>query len=226
MELKKVRASFKFESGIYSFLNPYSYYLVRNKKFDLDGWYIDGILLVWLLRVFGINVERVSFDMTSIAPLVLSKCVADGLSLAVIGSEEQYLNKFINVISESYPRIKICYQRNGYFKDNVQMIESASDVNSSGADVVIVGMGAIHQENYLVALKESGYQGAAFSCGGFIHQTASGGGNYYPNWVDKYNIRWVYRIYDEPKLLRRYFIEYPKAIIFIGIDLIKNRNSV
>ena len=76
------------------------------------------------------------------------------------------------------------------------------------------------QEQFLIDLQKSGWQGVGYTCGGFLHQTAKGI-QYYPKWVNRLGLRAFYRMYDEPQLIKRYFIEYPKAIVIILGDLMK-----
>jgi N-acetylglucosaminyldiphosphoundecaprenol N-acetyl-beta-D-mannosaminyltransferase len=71
-------------------------------------------------------------------------------------------------------------------------------------DIVIVGMGAIAQERFLLGLKQAGFSGKGFTCGGFIHQTASNKIDYYPRWVDKLNLRFLYRMLKESYTRQRY----------------------
>ena len=53
-------------------------------------------------------------------------------------------------------------------------------------------------------VKKMGYQGIGFTCGGFVHQTAMNRMHYYPDWVDKMNLRFVYRMYKEKHTRTRY----------------------
>ncbi len=62
--------------------------------------------------------------------------------------------------------------------------------------------------SYLIALENKSlfeqFQGIGFTCGGFVHQTAMNRMHYYPNWVDKMNLRFVYRMYKEKHTRTRY----------------------
>ena len=60
------------------------------------------------------------------------------------------------------------------------------------------------QEKFLLKVKKMGYQGIGFTCGGFVHQTAMNRMHYYPDWVDKMNLRFVYRMYKEKHTRTRY----------------------
>ena len=64
--------------------------------------------------------------------------------------------------------------------------------------------------------------GIGFTCGGFLHQTAQRM-NYYPDWINKYNLRAFYRLYKEKGLFKRLYnvlIQFP---ILFTIDTIKAR---
>ena len=68
----------KKPSKLLTFLNPYSYLLARKEKelFEKFNIFIDGMLLVKVLNLFGFkNIERQSFDMTSLAPIVFKKAI-------------------------------------------------------------------------------------------------------------------------------------------------------
>jgi exopolysaccharide biosynthesis WecB/TagA/CpsF family protein len=100
-------------------------------------------------------------------------------------------------------------------------LENIKELNP---DIVVCGMGTPLQEQFLVDLQDTGWNGIGYTCGGFLHQTA-GDIQYYPKWVDKYNLRWVYRIYDEPVLFKRYFGDYPKFFWYFMIDYIEYKRS-
>ena len=76
--------------------------------------------------------------------------------------------------------------------------------------------------NHIKYLSKYNWQGIGYTCGGFLHQTANHI-QYYPHWINRLGLRAFYRIYDEPKLFKRYFIDYPFAICIIIYDLIKQK---
>ena len=98
------------------------------------------------------------------------------------------------------------------------------DIKNLNPDIVICGMGTPLQEHFLADLQKLGWGGIGYTCGGFLHQTARDI-QYYPEWIDKYNIRWIYRIYDEPKLFKRYFWEYPKFFVYFIYDFYQYRKN-
>ena len=210
---------------ITTFLNPFSYLLARCNKHQLSHFNIniDGGLLVILLNLFGFKYKRKSFDMTSLAPVVFNDAINNNKSIYFIGSKPKVIDLAIKNIQEQFPELNICGYRDGYIDQN-EMVVVLDIINSLKADYVICGMGTPLQEKFLIDLQKSGWTGKGYTCGGFLHQTAAGI-RYYPNWVNTLGLRAFFRMYDEPKLIRRYFIDYPHAIIIIIFDLFKNKLS-
>lgn len=204
-----------------TFLNPYSYVISRNssqklKRFDLI--FSDGILLVAALRLIGVKTRRMSFDMTSLAPIVFDICRNRQLSIALVGGEPGIAEKAAEYFQKEGGGLDICCLRSGFFSSTEQREEFISHLRDVKPDVVIVGMGTPLQEDFLLDLFDAGWRGWGFTCGGFFHQTASKGVRYYPVWADRLHLRWLYRIFDEPYLLRRYLTFYPKFSFLFFLD--------
>lgn len=207
----------------YTFLNPYSY-LIARKNPDLflsfDKIFLDGISLVILFKLFGIQAERRSFDMTSIAKDVFEDADKNKYSIIVVGSTDEDLIKFRDLISNKYNNISWAQLICGFFKSEAEKTIAANNISHTNPDIIIIGMGSGNQENFAKILMEKSYKGKIYTCGGFIHQTASKNINYYPKFFDILNMRWAYRIIDEPKLIKRYVKIYPISIIILIYDLI------
>jgi N-acetylglucosaminyldiphosphoundecaprenol N-acetyl-beta-D-mannosaminyltransferase len=211
--------------GVSIFLNPFTYLKIRNNRkllSECDTIYIDGQWLVYFLSWFKIvNIKRCSFDNTSAAPIVLSDANLNKSTLVFIGSTQEAAEGFKAYLTKNYPNIKIPYYRNGYFNSELEWQNEIDRIQISKPNLVIVGMGFLKQEAFAIAVSQKGFKGKIFTCGGFIHQTASKGHKYYPSWVDKYNLRFAYRIWDEPKLIRRYTLDYSLFVCYFLIDIIK-----
>lgn len=208
-----------------TFLNPYSYLYFRKSPDDFKEFdYIlaDGILFVLMLRILGVRTKRVSFDMSSLAPLVFSQAETSNSSIAIIGSAEGVVESAVASLRTDYPKLNVIELRNGYFKDKEETAHYIEKLSSLSPDIVIVGMGTPNQERFINALSRSGWEGTAFTCGGFLHQTSKKGNTYYPKIFDKLHLRWLYRIIDEPKLFYRYFALYPLSVILFIKDAISS----
>ncbi|MEC7998984.1 MAG: WecB/TagA/CpsF family glycosyltransferase, partial [Bacteroidota bacterium] len=123
-------------------------------------------------------------------------------------------------IQVKYPDLNIIGSRDGYFKDDEELMLHIKEIIKLNPEVIIVGMGSPLQENYLIKLKGAGWSGRGFSCGGFLHQSFQNT-DYYPNWVNKLNIRWLYRICNEPKLIKRYTFDYSWFLVVFMYDWMK-----
>ncbi|QIT27988.1 WecB/TagA/CpsF family glycosyltransferase [Raoultella terrigena] len=212
--------------GINTFLNCYSYYVYRkiaNSYQSFDKIYCDGILFQKMVGLIGIKTKRISFDMTSLAPEVFGYAERNLNTVAIIGSEDKYLQKAILEIKNNFPKLDIIESRNGFFNSKEERTDYLEKLSGINPDIIIVGMGTPLQDYFLTDIKDKGWEGVGYTCGGFIHQTASKGTVYYPKLIDKYNLRWLYRIYDEPKLFKRYFIYYPLSIALFYYDYVRGK---
>lgn len=211
-----------------TFLNPYSYRIARKnldlfQKFDII--YIDGFSLVKLLNLFKIGTHsRKSFDMSSMAGIVFNDAVENNKSVYFIGTEPQKINDAINVIRNNFPAMSIIGFRNGYFKDNIERNEVLQDIQMLKPDIVICGMGTPLQEQFLVDLRNIGWNGTGYTCGGFLHQIIDGI-QYFPDWSNKYNLRWLYRMIKEPTIIKRQIYSFSILLFIFISDFFKYKKS-
>lgn len=214
---------FSKKGKIYTFLNPVSY-LEALKYIEVfshfDGVFADGFLLVKAIKMFyGKNVIRRSFDATSVGKELLNYASLNEKSLYIVSSEQLQVENAVKKIKEQFPNIRIVGYRDGFFNDKKDQDEAINTIIQLSPDYLIVGMGIIKQEEFLLRAKLFGYYGIGFTCGGFIRQIAENKIDYYPVWVDKINLRFLYRFYKEPHTRKRYF----KAGILFPISFIRER---
>lgn len=203
-----VNQIFENKGKAYTYLNPVSYLTALDNKelySQLDGIFADGGLLVKAIKmVYGKQVTRRSFDMTSMAPELFAYVAKHGKTIYIVASKQEQVEKAMEIFRERYPKVKFAGYRNGYFASESEMDVEAKYIAKLNPDFLIVGMGALMQEKFLLKVKNAGYQGVGFTCGGFIHQTSKNEIDYYPAWVDKTNLRFVYRMWKEPHTRKRY----------------------
>lgn len=209
-EFFSVDQIFENKGKVYTYLNPVSYLTaLENKKLfsQMDGIFADGGLLVKAIKlVYCKQVTRRSFDMTSMAPELFAYAAEHGKTIYIVASKQEQVEKAVEIFRERYPNVKFAGHRNGYFANENEMEQEAKHIAELNPDFLIVGMGALMQEKFLLKVKHAGYQGIGFTCGGFIHQTSRNEIDYYPSWVDKTNLRFVYRMWKEPHTRKRYLM--------------------
>lgn len=222
ISLKKI---FERNMSIYTFLNPVSYLDALNNKIlftKFDGIFADGGLLVKAVQLcYGKKIQRRSFDMTSLAPLLFDYAQDNGKSIAIVASKQESIEQAVKILIAKYPKLSILYFRNGYFNTNEEKMDTVHKIVLLKPDFLIVGMGIVKQEDFLLKVKDAGYLGVGFTCGGFIHQIAKDKAEYYPEWIDKHGLRFIYRMYKEPHTRYRYF----KTAFVFPIIFLKERLS-
>lgn len=214
------------ENSLITYLNPYSYLLMRKQVKTIESFDVvnyDGFLLSWLMRLLGIKQERTSFDMTSFAPVFFDFLAKRKCNVFFVGSEPGVADKAVRELKVNYPSLIVSGVRHGFFCDSEERDKFISKLVLLNPDYVVVGMGTPVQEQFLVDLKGAGWDGVGYTCGGFLHQTAKAGIRYYPPIINRLNLRWFYRMIDEPKLIKRYFLDYPKFLFFFLWDVIQFR---
>lgn len=223
--VNEVRNSyFRNTPRFYTFVNANSYYVAsKNDEYqnllkEFDGIFSDGIVVAVGHRLLIGPCSRHSFDSTSLAPPVFEFAHEVNAPIFFIGAHGDTVKKAVEEVKKKYRNIDVVGVASGFPKN---LEQQAKEIIKSGAKIVICGMGAPHQEKFLILLKKYGFQGICFSCGGYFDQLL-GGLHYYPRWINKFNLRFLYRIYREPgRLIKRYFfdsrfffIRFSKAVVF------------
>ncbi|TVR77515.1 MAG: glycosyltransferase [Chitinophagaceae bacterium] len=206
------------ETVLITFLNPVSYVKMSKRKdllVQVDRIGYDGIMLVKFMQIFyKSGIDRTSFDLTSLSPIIFEQSCKSGDGIYIIGSKEDAITKAVRNIKEGFLNINIIGYRHGYNIDNEEFIKIMETINSLKPKFIVVGMGAIKQEEFMIKIRNSlSYNCIIFSCGGYIHQTSESI-NYYPQFIDKYNLRMPYRIYKE-RLYNRLYLYVVFIFIFI-----------
>lgn len=142
--------------------------------------------------------------MTSLAPQLLSYAEQNKKTIYIVASKQEQVEKAVGIFKERYPNLQISGYRNGYFTSDSEMDKEVKYITEINPNFLIVGMGALMQERFLIKAKLNGFQGIGFTCGGFIHQTSKDEIEYYPVWANKLNLRFIYRMYKEKHTRKRY----------------------
>ncbi|MDE6080855.1 MAG: WecB/TagA/CpsF family glycosyltransferase, partial [Muribaculaceae bacterium] len=178
-----------------------------------DEIFVDGISMCWLIRLlWGVKITRLSFDMSGMAIDLFDRLNNNhSESIFFIGSKQESIEQAVTQFKSAYPKMNVIGFRNGYFKDGKERADSIRHIISADPTFVVVGMGSPLQERYAIDLKEAGYNGTVFTCGGFFHQSTNNI-NYYPEWINKYNLRAFYRLFREKGLWGRLYnvlVQFP-----------------
>jgi N-acetylglucosaminyldiphosphoundecaprenol N-acetyl-beta-D-mannosaminyltransferase len=191
----------------------------------MDYIFIDGFMLSFFYSIFVKKIRKSSFDMSSLAPIVLNHAVINEMTICFVGATKENINKFIKHISLAYPKLRIILYRDGYFSNQDDKETFQKKVIELSPDIIVVGMGTPLQEKFLIDMTNIGWKGLGFTCGGFFHQTAMRGVEYYPKFIVKYELRWLYRILKENRVLRRYTYDFMTFIPIFIFDVLISRTK-
>jgi N-acetylglucosaminyldiphosphoundecaprenol N-acetyl-beta-D-mannosaminyltransferase len=201
------------------FLNHYSFLRLTEEKFFDNALmgdlavrqevkiHIDGGLFVRHLRLFGVNVNRYSFDWSSIAAPLFSHLSTIGETISFIGGTNAEAKHFRQIIAEKFPSLRIdCY--NGYEEARPALLKLSQ---ASERGYVVLGMGSPLQEKLALDLSSANSAIRVMTCGGFITQTAQFGDIYGGAW--RLLPRFVVRAIRQRHVVGRIIKDYPKAMV-------------
>lgn len=165
----------------------------------------DGVGVLWGSRLLGSKIsERVT--LTNWGWVLANIFGEDGNSIFLLGNTDKVVKKASVVLRSHYTGLEISGIHNGYFdvegEENIKVIEK---INSSGTDVLFVGMGMPRQEQWIQENQDKLNVKMIISCGG-LFKFWSGDHKRCPMWVSNAGLEWFYQFLHEPRrLFRRYF---------------------
>ena len=138
---------------------------------------------------------------------------AEGYRHYFYGSTDETLEKLYSVLTESYPGIQIAGMYSPPFRpmtedEDKEIVER---INETKPDFVWIGLGAPKQEKWMAA-HQGRVNGLMVGVGaGFDYH--AGNIDRAPEWMQKSNLEWVYRLLQDPKrLFGRYWHTNTKFI--------------
>lgn len=129
------------------------------------------------------------------------------------GSSQETLDKLREELEKTYPALSIVGMYSPPFRKEAQpeTEDILRMINDSDADFIWVGLGAPKQENWM-ALHKGKVKGLMIGVGAGFDYFA-GNIDRAPEWMQKSNLEWVYRLMQDPKrLFSRYLHTNTKFI--------------
>ncbi len=131
-------------------------------------------------------------------------------SIFILGGKPGVAEKACINITGKYPSIKIAGYCHGYFSDEEED-GIIKQVNKSGADILLAGLGAPKQEQWIHTNKDKLAVKVCMGVGGSIDIIA-GTSRLAPEFIRKAGFEWLYRLSREPKRYRR-MLDLPRFMI-------------
>jgi N-acetylglucosaminyldiphosphoundecaprenol N-acetyl-beta-D-mannosaminyltransferase len=176
----------------------------------------DGMPLVWGLRLLGIKQATRVYG----PDLMLAWCERAAqyqLPLFLYGGTEALLETLIPILQNRYPNLAIA----GYYAPPFRALTSAEEeeirekIQSSGASLVLVGLGCPKQEEWMA--RQQGKLAVVMIGVGAAFNFHSGMVSQAPRWMMNRGLEWLYRLGAEPRRLwRRYLFHNPAFVLLFG----------
>jgi len=168
------------------------------------SFYIDGIGMYFASMLFGIKKIK-KFNASDLNNCLFEQFVAKKTKLFLIGGD--FSEAVIQEIQHK-KRLNICGYKNG-FLNNDELPDLIREIDKSGADIILIGMGVPKQE--LLAYELSGkIRVDLLICVGNFFEFYFDTKKRAPEFLRNSGFEWLFRLLTEPKRLwKRYLIGIP-----------------
>ena len=161
----------------------------------------DGIGIRLAGSILDQNV-RENVNGTDMLPYLCAAAEEAGLGLYLFGGKPGVPEDTAKWIAEHYPRLKISGTSHGYFSSPQEEASIIEDINSSGAHIVLVALGAPRQDKWIAEHKDQIKAKVLIGVGG-LFDFYSGRIPRAPVWMRELGMEWFYRFYCEPRRMWR-----------------------
>lgn len=194
-------------------------------KSALDDAYMllpDGIGVVLAAKILG---RPLKGRVTGIDFLhrLCELCAEQRLGLFLLGAKEGVARKAAESLKKLYPQIEICGVQNGYF-GNGETESIIDKINSSGAAVTAVCLGAPKQELFIHKYRDKIKSNICIGVGGAL-DVISGNVKRAPKVFQKLGLEWLYRSICQPKRFVRLF-SLPVFVINVFRQKLRHSESL
>ncbi len=183
----------------------------------------DGMPVLKALNKFNhLKQERVAGN--DVMPALMQACVEQGLSVYFYGGQQEVLDKILTRAGQEMPGLKIAGSYSPPFRplSEEEMNDVATQINDSGAHVVMVSLGCPKQEKWMFSMK--GRVKAIMLGVGGAFLLYAGIDSRAPKWMRDLSLEWLYRLALEPRrLFKRYFITNLTYIYLFFRQMIVNK---
>src|SRR5512144_33893 len=170
-----------------------------------DAWVFgDGVGV----RIAGaISRQRVvdNVNGTDMFPLLAARCAGNGQAIFLLGGREGVARRVAQRMTARYPGLRIAGTHHGFFAPDA-CSAVIDQVNASGADIVLLALGAPLQERFIAAHREALRPPVLVGVGG-LFDFYSGRIRRAPKLVRDLSLEWAWRLAVEPRRLwKRYLL--------------------
>lgn len=152
------------------------------------------------------------------------RAAEEGIGFFLLGGTEAVNAGCAQKLRDLYPGLSIAGRHHGYFapEETGTIIEQ---INSSGADVVFVGLGKPKEQLFCVENAHRIKAGWLVTCGGCFNYI-TGAYDRAPQWMQRSNIEWLHRMATKPRqFFWRYLTTTPHALWIVATEAVRRRRE-
>lgn len=135
---------------------------------------------------------------------------AEGKRLYLLGGKPGVAELAAQKMLQKHPKLQICGMADGYFKDEVPVVEA---INAARPDVMFVCLGSPKQECFMKNHMDELQVTMMIGLGGSLDAFA-GTVKRAPQWVRRIGMEWFYRLVKEPRRFKR-MLRLPKFVFAV-----------
>ena len=155
-----------------------------------------------------------------LAERILNECATYGYKVFLLGGKDGIAEIASKKLQSKYKGLTICGTHHGYFENNKDVINK---INSLGADVLFVCLGFPKQEEWIRKnLKLIPSVKLAIGLGGSL-DVWSGNIKRAPSSLSNIGLEWLWRIYKDPKRLKRVGYLFNFSILLLKETVCKQK---
>jgi N-acetylglucosaminyldiphosphoundecaprenol N-acetyl-beta-D-mannosaminyltransferase len=177
---------------------------------------VDGMPLVWTLRVAGVPMkERVAGS--DLVPALAERAAQKGLSIYFYGARPGVADRAARKLQEQYPGLRVAGVHSPPMKASIEADgEDLHRIRAAQPDILLVALGNPKQEKWIHKYAAELHVPVLIGVGAtldFIAGTAQRA----PLWMQKTGMEWFFRFVNEPRRLwKRYFTD---MVVYSGCCL-------
>ncbi len=179
-----------------------------------DRVFGDGTGVRWAARMLhGVSLKD-NVNGTDLVPLMFSRWADRGLRYYLLGNTPERIEIAADYAKRSFPGWTLAGCHHGYLgsDDHAAVIEK---INSSGADLLLVGMGNPKQEQWIHDHLSQLTVPLCLATGGLFDYWV-GDLKRAPRWVRRLGYEWLHLLTRQPHKSGRYLIGNPKFLLRVA----------
>lgn len=180
---------------------------------------VDGKPVLWAARLLGAAIPGTVPGSDLVPTLFDAAQKRDGLTVFLLGADPGVAERAVNRIAQRWPKVRVIGAYSppfGFEREEGMNAEIVARINARRPQVLILGLGAPKQENWIRTHRDRLRVGYAL-CAGATIDFLAGEKKRAPVWLRRIGLEWLHRLLSEPRRLwRRYsrdFLQFPPIVL-------------